>query len=72
MKGCDESMNENIEYKARSQFTSVMHRLKKNRLAMLGLAVLLLMAAVAVCAGLFADYDTDVIGQDTSNRQQST
>ena len=63
-------MNENIEYKARSQFVSVLYRLKKNRLAMLGLAVLLIMAAVALCAGFIADYDKDVIGQDTANRLQ--
>lgn len=70
MKGREDDMNENTEYKARSQFTSVMHRLKKNRLAMLGLTILLIMAAVAVFAGLIADYDTDVIGQDTANRLQ--
>jgi peptide/nickel transport system permease protein len=69
MKGRDD-MNENIEYKARSQFVSVLYRLKKNRLAMLGLAVLLIMAAVALCAGFIADYDKDVIGQDTANRLQ--
>ena len=69
MKGRDD-MNENIEYKARSQFVSVLYRLKKNRLAMLGLAVLLIMAAVALFAGFIADYDKDVIGQDTANRLQ--
>ena len=64
------NVNENLEYKARSQFVSVLFRLRKNRLAMLGLAILLFMAIMAICAGFIADYNTDVIGQDTSNRLQ--
>ena len=36
--------------KARSQFTAIMMRLRKNKLAMLGLAILLAMAILALCA----------------------
>ncbi len=52
------------EMKARSQFTAIMMRLRKNKLAMLGLAILLFMAALALCADFIADYDTQVVGQD--------
>ena len=60
----------NKELKARSQFTAVMMRLRKNRLAMLGLAILLLIAIVAIFADVIADYDTKVIGQNMLERLQ--
>ena len=58
------------EMKARSQFTAIMMRLRKNKLAMLGLAILLFMAALALCADFIADYDTQVVGQDMDARLQ--
>ncbi len=61
----------NDELKARSQFTAVMMRLKKNKLAMLGLGILLVMAAAAIIAGFAVDYDADVIGQNMSERMQT-
>lgn len=60
----------NSEIKARGQFSSVLIRLKKNKLAMLGLGILLFMAIIAACAGIIADYDTEVIGQNMAERLQ--
>ena len=51
-------------YKKRSQFSAVWRRLKKNKLAMLGLVILTAMILIAVCADLLADYDTAVIGKN--------
>lgn len=55
-------------YKKRSQVSAVWHRLKKNKLAMLGLVILCVMIGLAVFADFIADYDTVVIGQDMSQR----
>ena len=55
-------------YKKRSQVSAVWHRLKKNKLAMLGLIILCVMIGLAVFADFIADYDTVVIGLDTSQR----
>ena len=55
-------------YKKRSQVSAVWHRLKKNKLAMLGLIILCVMIGLAVFADFIADYDTVVIGQDMSQR----
>ena len=54
--------------KKRSQAQEVWMRLKKNRQAMLGLAVFLLIAAVALSAPLYIDYDTQVVAQDIGNK----
>lgn len=58
------------EFKARSQFSAIMMRLKKNKLAMLGLVILLIMAVLAICADFICDYDTMVIGQNAAERLQ--
>ena len=55
-------------YKKRSQVSAVWHRLKKNKLAMLGLFILCILIGLAVFADFIADYDTVVIGQDMSQR----
>lgn len=65
-----EMKKQNDEIKARSQFVAVMMRLRKNKLAMLGLAILLFMAVIAICADLIADYETQVIAQNVSERLQ--
>lgn len=54
--------------KKRSQAQEVWIRLKKNRQAMLGLAVFLLIAAVAISAPLYINYDTQVVAQDIGNK----
>ena len=55
-------------YKKRSQLSAIWHRLKKNKLAMLGLIILCIMIGLAVFADFIADYDTVVVGQDMSQR----
>ena len=55
-------------YKKRSQLSAIWHRLKKNKLAMLGLVILCIMIGLAVFADFIADYDTVVVGQDMSQR----
>ena len=55
-------------YKKRSQLSAIWHRLKKNKLAMLGLVILCIMIGLAVFADFIADYDTVVVGLDMSQR----
>ena len=56
--------------KKRSMSADVWHRLKRNRMAMVGLVVLLILVFMAVFADVIADYDTKVIAQDIKNRLQ--
>jgi len=48
----------------RSQWKEVWHRLKKNKMAIIGLIILLILLTLALCADLIADYDTVVIKQN--------
>lgn len=57
-------------YKKRSQLSMIWHRLRRNKLAMLGLVILLGMIALALCADLIADYDTNVTGLNIAERLQ--
>ncbi|MGL6169400.1 MAG: nickel transporter permease [Fusobacteriaceae bacterium] len=67
--------NKNIEIestgKKRSQFVEVWRRLKKNKMAVLGLVIIVTMIIIAVFANVIADYDTVVIKQNLSERLQS-
>jgi peptide/nickel transport system permease protein len=56
--------------KKRSQFSEVWRRLKRNKMAMLGLAILIVLALLAIFAEQIAGYETKVIAQDISNRLQ--
>ena len=60
----------NNSLKKRSQMAEVWQRLKRNKMAMLGLAILLMLIFCAIFADQIADYDTKVIAQDISNRFQ--
>ena len=57
--------------KARSQLSEVMHQFRKNKGAMLGGAVVLIIIFIAVFADFLLDYDTQVIGQNLAERLQS-
>lgn len=59
------------ERKQRSQWAEVWHRLKKDKGAMLGLTVVLLIVFAALAANILLDYDTDVIGMNTRERLQA-
>lgn len=56
--------------KKRSQLKSIWFRFKKNKLAMFGLVLFLTLVILAVGAGIFFDYDTEVIGQHMKERLQ--
>ena len=56
--------------KKRSQFEEVWRRLKKNKMAMLGLALVVFLILLAICADFLFDYDSVVIKQNTAIRLQ--
>ena len=55
-------------YKKRSQLKSIWFQFKKNKLAMLGLAIFVFLTLVAVFADVIADYDTQVVRQNVKQR----
>lgn len=65
------SRKKQSEYKKRSQLSIIWNRLRKNKLAMLGLAILVVMVALAVCADWIADYGTNVTGMNMAERLQT-
>ncbi len=56
--------------KKRSQWLEVWQRLKRNKMAMLGLVILSLVVLAAVFADVIADYETMVIAQNLGDRLQ--
>ena len=56
--------------KKRSQFEEVWRRLKKNKMAMIGLALVIFLILLAVFADFIFDYDSVVIKQNTAIRLQ--
>ena len=63
-------MSSTTTTKNRSQIAEIWGRLKRNKMAMLGLAILLVLVALAILAPVLFDYDTKVIAQDMSIRLQ--
>ena len=57
-------------YRKRSQFAEVWHRLRKNKGAMLGLFIIVMLSLVALSVDFLLDYDTQVIAQNISQRLQ--
>lgn len=62
--------NKNTNFKKRNQGQEVWRRLKKNKMAMFGLIIIMMLLIVAVFADVIADYDEIVIKQDIVNRLQ--
>lgn len=60
-----------VKRKKRSQLTEIWRRMKRNRLAMLGLVIVILLVLVAVFADQIADYNTEVIKQNVVIRYQA-
>ena len=56
--------------KKRSQFEEVWRRLKKNKMAMIGLAIVIFLVLLAVFADFLFDYEEVVIKQNTAIRLQ--
>ena len=59
------------QFKKKSQFKTIVVRYKKNKLAMVGLVMLLVLIFFACTANLFFDYKQDVIGQNIAQRLQT-
>lgn len=59
------------KYAKRSQLAEIWRRLRKNRGAMIGLLIVIILVITALSVNLFLDYDTDVIGQNVMERLQS-
>lgn len=57
-------------YKKRSMTVEIWQRLKKNKMAMIGLAILVILIVCAIFADVIADYDTMVVAQNMSVRLQ--
>lgn len=51
-------MEGTVEFKKPNQIKEIWRRLKKDKLAMLGLTIILVIILLAICAGLVADYDS--------------
>ena len=55
----------------RSQVSIIWHRLRRDKMAMLGLSILIAMIVLALLADVIADYDTAVIGMNMRERLQT-
>ena len=54
----------NRKIKKRSMIAEVWERLRKNKGAVFGMCLALLMVLIAITSGFLFDYETDVIGQN--------
>lgn len=62
--------NTNTSNKKRSQWVEVWRRLKRNKMAVLGLVILIILVLLAVFADVIANYDNVVIKQNLAHRLQ--
>lgn len=62
--------NTNTSNKKRSQWGEVWRRLKRNKMAILGLIILTILVLLAIFADVIADYDNVVIKQNLAHRLQ--
>ena len=63
-------INYDASPKRRSQWVDAWRRLKRNKMAILGLVVFLTLCVVSLAAPLIFNYESDVIGIDVRNRLQ--
>lgn len=63
-------MSKNEQPKKRSQLTEIWRRMRRNKLAMLGLVIVCMLVLVAIFADFIADYETVVIKQNIVERFQ--
>ena len=66
----EQAVNE-LEVKKRSQLSYIWFRFRKNKLAMVGMFLLLVMALICVTAPLYLDYNDDVVTQHVMENSQS-
>ena len=64
----DIDTNDFVEIKKKSQWGNIWRRYKKNKLAMLGLAILICLVLVSLFTGVFLDYQKSAISQQISKR----
>ena len=64
-------MKTNGTMKKRSQLSLIWHRLRRNKLAMLGLVMMTIILMLALCADWIADYDKVVVGMNMLERLQT-
>ena len=64
-------MKQANDLRQRSQFVSICRRFRKNKLAMAGLLVFMVIVFFAVFANVFADYEADCVNQNLFERFQS-
>lgn len=62
--------NTNTSNKKRSQWVEVWRRLKRNKMAVLGLVILIVLVLLALFADVIANYDNVVIKQNLAHRLQ--
>ncbi len=58
------------KYAKRSQMAEIWRNLKKNKGAVIGLVLIVLLILLAVCAPLLYDYDRDIVAQNIRERLQ--
>ena len=56
------------KYKKRGPTAEVLHRLRKNKGAMLGGLIIIVLIVLALLSGVIYDYDTDIVGQNLQER----
>lgn len=56
------------KYRKRSRMGEIVHRMSKNKGAMLGVAVVVILVFIALTCDLWIDYDNQVVKQDILNR----
>jgi peptide/nickel transport system permease protein len=66
----DAGMIASKKYKKRSQLGEIWHNFKKNKGAVLGLLVLILIMVTSIVAGFLIDYDTQIVRHVVSERLQ--
>ncbi len=62
--------NTTARYKKRNQAVEIWNRLRRNKMAMVGLVILIILVLCAIFADQIADYQTMVVDQDIANRLQ--
>lgn len=61
----------NKEYAKESLWTEVWYRLKRNKLAVIGLTMLSIIIILTILSGFIFDYETQIINQDIPNKLQA-
>lgn len=65
------SAEELKQYKKRSMAAEVWRNFKKNRTAMVGLFIVIVMVIIAIFSHFYYDYNVDIVQQDMKNRFQA-